>query len=92
MLRFRLLGDQPVDLYKPSGHTDSLRVQAGQTVDVPGALVTSRPALKKDEPALAPLPDDAYTVALGDEESLWPHANWELVDDKPAKAAVVKES
>ena len=93
MLRFRLLGDLPIDLYKPAGHTDSLLVEPGQTVDVPGALVTSRPEPKKNESPAAPLPEDAYTVRAGDEETLWPRALWELVDDKPAaKTAAVKEN
>ena len=86
MPRFRLLGDQPVDLYKPSGHGDSLRVEPGQTVDVPGSLVTSRPAPKKDEEPLPPLPEDAYIVVLNGEESAWPHALWQLDEDKPVKS------
>ena len=92
MLRFRLLGDQPVDLYKPSGHSDSLRVEAGQTVDVPGDLVEKRPAPKKDETPLPPLPEDAYVVTLGGEETLWPHANWKLVEDDKPPAKTVKEN
>lgn len=93
MLRFRLLGDQPIDLYRPAGHGDSLRVEPGQTVDVPGDLVTSRPAPKKDEEPLPPLPEDAYLVSLNGEEAAWAHALWELVEDKPAaKTAAVKEN
>lgn len=90
MIRFRLRLDHPVDLYEPAGHGESLRVEPGQTVDVPGALVTSRPAPKKDEPEPAPLLDDAYTVALDGEESAWPHALWELVEDKPAAKSTAK--
>lgn len=90
MLRLRLLGDQPIDLYKPSGHGDSLRVEPGQTVDVPGDLVTSRAAPKKDETPLPPLPEDAYVVALNGEESAWPRALWEQVDDKPATKTAAK--
>lgn len=92
MLRFRLRLDHPVDLYKPSGHGDSLRVEPGQTVDVPGDLVTSRPTPKKDEPAPPPLLEDAYIVALNGEESAWPHALWELVEDKPAAKSAAKEN
>lgn len=92
MPRFRLLGDQPVDLYKPSGHGDSLRVEPGQTVDAPGSLVTSRPTPKKDEQPAPPLPDDAYTVVLNGEERLWPHATWELAEDKPTPKPAAKDS
>lgn len=90
MPRFRLLGDQSVDLYKPSGHGDSLRVEPGQTVDAPGSLVTSRPTPKNDELPAPPLPDDAYMVALNGEEAAWPHALWELVEDKPAAKSAAK--
>lgn len=93
MLRFRLLADHPVDLYHPAGHGNSLRVDAGATVEVAGELVTSRPKPKGDEPEPAPLPEDAYIVALNGEEKAWPHALWELETDKPAaKAAAVKEN
>lgn len=90
MLRFRLRLDQPVHAYAREGHSDAVTVEPGQTIDVPGDLVTSRPEPKKDEPALVPLPEDAYTVLCDGEERLWPHAVWELVVDKPAKT--VKEN
>lgn len=93
MLRFRLLGDQPIDVYHPAGHGNSLRIEPGKAVEVSGDLVTSRPAPKKDEPEPTPLPEDAYIVALNGEEKAWPHALWELETDKPAaKAAAVKEN
>lgn len=93
MLRFRLLGDQPIDLYHPAGHGNSLRVDVGAVVEVAGQLVTSRPVPKKDEPEPVPLPEDAYIVVNNGEEKAWPHALWELEQDKPAaKAAAVKEN
>lgn len=90
MLRFRSLSDQQVHVYARYGHPDSMLVEPGQEVDVPGTLVTSRPKPKGDEPEPEPLPEDAYVVAQDGEERLWPHANWELVADKPAKT--VKEN
>lgn len=92
MLTMKLKVDYPVTLFSPRGY-ESLTVDPGNTVDVPGDLVTSRPAPKKDEPAPTPLPDDAYIVVNNGEEKAWPHALWALVDDKPAaKAAAVKEN
>jgi hypothetical protein len=87
MPRFRLRSDDPVDLYFPSGHGDSLPVEPAQVVEAPGVLVTSRPPAKDGEPAPEPLPTDAYIVATGDEEIAWPKALWELVEDKPAAPA-----
>lgn len=92
MLKMKLKVDYPVTLFSPRGY-ESLTVEPGNTVDVPGDLVTSRPAPKKDEPEPTPLPDDAYIVVNNGEEKAWPHALWVLVDDKPAaKAAAVKEN
>lgn len=92
MLRMRLKTDYAVTLFSPRG-LESLVVEPGNTVDVPGTLVTSRPAQKNDEPAPAPLPDDAYIVVNNGEEKAWPHVLWELVEDKPAaKATAVKEN
>lgn len=93
MPKFRLRPDHPdVDLFQPAGGLDSIRVESGKTIEVPGVLVTSRPEPKEDdEPAPPPLPDDAYIVATNGEERTWPHAVWELVEDKPAVPAKVKE-
>lgn len=68
--------------------TERRPVAAGDTFEVQGRLVTSRPAAKKDEPEPEPLPSDAYLVELNGEERAWPHAVWELVDGKAAKADV----
>ncbi len=93
MLRFRLRADHPIDLYHPASRGGSLRVDAGAEVEVAGELVTERPKPKGDEPGPTPLPEDAYIVALNGEEKAWPHALWELVQDKPAaKATAVKEN
>lgn len=93
MLRFRLRADHPMDIYRPAGQGGSLRVEAGAEIEVAGALVTARPKPKDDEPEPTPLPEDAYIVSLDGEEKAWPHALWELVEDKPAaKAAAVKEN
>lgn len=95
MPRFRLrLDHDPVSLFQPAGGNEALPVEPGQVVDVPGELVTSRPAPKKDEPTPEPLPDDAFIVANGGEERAWSKAMWELdgKPDKAAKAAPVKES
>lgn len=65
--------------------TERRPVAAGDIFEVPGRVVTSRPAPKKDEPAPEPLPDDAYLVEHNGQERAWPHAVWELVDDKADK-------
>lgn len=92
MPKFTLNKDHPaVDLYQPEGHFDSFRVEPGQEVEVPGEVVTSRPA--QGEPGLPPLPDDAYIVVNNGEEKSWAHAVWDLVTDKPAvKAPAAKEN
>lgn len=92
MPKFTLKVDHSVTLFSPRGN-GSMVVEPGSEIDVPGELVTSRP---KDSD-LAPLPDDAYIVLNNGEEKAWPHASWELVDDKPkktepAKAPAVKEN
>jgi hypothetical protein len=66
--------------------TERRQVAAGDVLETPGRVVTSRPKPKDDEPAPEPLPDDAYVVEHNGQERAWPHATWELVDDKPAKA------
>lgn len=99
MPKFTLKLDHPsVTLFSPRGY-GSMVVEPGAEVDVPGVLVTSRPEPKDDEAPPAPLPDDAYIVAINGEEKAWPHALWELVGDKtpakktePVKAPAVKES
>jgi len=94
MPKFKLHADHPaVDLYRPAIFAESFRVEPGDTIEIPGELVTSRPEPKKDEPVLPPLPEDAYIVVNHGEEKAWPHAVWELVTDKPAaKAPAVKEN
>jgi len=65
-------------------------VDAGEVIEVTGTLVMSRPKPKDGEPEPAPIPEDAYLVDNDGEERAWPHATWELVDDKPAAKADVK--
>jgi hypothetical protein len=67
--------------------TERRPVAAGDTLEVQGRLVTSRPAPKKDELEPEPLPKDAYVVEHNGQERLWPRATWELVDDKAGKPA-----
>lgn len=93
MPKFKNVGSHDVDAFRPAGDRESRFVAVGEVVEVPGVLVTKRPEPKKDEPAPAPLPADAYTVEHDGEERLWPKALWELVEDKPAaKPASVKEN
>lgn len=93
MPKFKLQADYPVTIGNPR-RRESMTVEPGLTVEVPGVLVTSRPEPKDGELPLPPLPEDAYIVADDGEERAWPHALWGLVDDKPAakQAPVVKES
>ncbi len=91
MPKFTLKVDHAVTLFSPEGRPGAMLVEPGKEIDVPGELVTSRPAPKEDEAPAAPLPDDAYIVALNGEEKAWPHSMWELVDNKPkAKTETVK--
>lgn len=90
MPKFTLKVDYPVTLGNPR-RNDTMDVAPGATIEVPGVLITSRPTPKDDEPAPPPLPDDAYIVEDRGEERAWAHALWELAEDKPAKAAAVKE-
>lgn len=88
MPKFRLRSDaQPVTILGKPDSLDAFEVTPGQVVDVPGQLVTSRPQ-PKDAPPVEALPSDAYVVTHGGEEKAWPHALWELADDKPAPPAV----
>ena len=52
-----------IDHYYPGGHPDSLRVDAGQVVDVGD--------LKVEEL------DDCYLVGEGDDVRAWPKTRWE---------------
>jgi hypothetical protein len=88
MPKFTLKVDYPVTIGNPR-RRESMTVDPGKTVEVPGDLVTSR----APDSGLPPLPEDAYIVADGGEERAWPHALWGLPEDKPAaKAPAVKES
>lgn len=109
MPTFRLKeGHGAVDLFATAASYGSMHVKPGQTVEVPGSLVTSRPEPEEPKegeeppPALPPLPEDAYLVENRGEERAWPKAMWELVEqpalkaaksaDKSAASAAVKES
>lgn len=91
MIKFRNVGPHNIDAFQPAGGSRSQFVERGAVVEVPGTLVTSRTKPKGDEPAPSPLPDDAYIVEHNGEERAWPHAQWELVDDKPAAQAAPKK-
>lgn len=72
-MRFTNVGPA-VHAYQRAIHPDSLLVESGQVIEVPGDLAPEQPA-------------DAYQVGTGDDARLWPHAQWSLVEDKPVKAA-----
>lgn len=81
MPRFRLRADQnPVDLFSRKEGDEQFHVEPGDLILVPGDLAKEQPQ------------DDAYIVGEGDGARAWAKAQWELVEDKPAKAAPVKES
>lgn len=54
----------PVHLFKPGADLDSLLVERGQVVEVPGAVAAEL--------------DDAYVIGDGDNARAWPMAQWEL--------------
>lgn len=64
----------PVDVYSTSGYPDSLHVETGQTVTVPGDLAAEQPA-------------DAYLIGEGDDARLWPHSRWQLATAPQSKKA-----
>lgn len=72
MPRFTNVGPA-VHVYRPAGDTASLLVESGQIIEAAGDLAPEQPV-------------DAYQVGEGDDARLWPHAQWSLVEDKPAKA------
>lgn len=88
MLKFKNISGGDVEAIR----TERRPVDAGEVIEVPGVLVTSRPKPKDGEPEPAPIPDDAYLVAGPAGERAWPHATWELVDDKPARASAKAEN
>ncbi len=74
MPKFRLNPDHPaVDLFRPAGDLDSIRVEPGQEIDVPGDLAPDAP-------------EDGYLVDNGGELRLWPKALWELVEAPAPKS------
>lgn len=67
------IGSAPVDVYAPEGHPDTLHVDPGQTITVPGELAAEQAV-------------DAYLVGEGDNARAWPHSQWRLAEPpKPAK-------
>lgn len=75
MPRLSLRPDQlAVDIYFPAGHADSLHVEPGDVIDVPGDLAPDQP-------------DDAYVIGTGDDARAWPKALWDLADAPAAPAA-----
>lgn len=60
-------------LFKPHGHPESIAVEPGQTVEVPGELASDQPH------------SDAIVVEHPDGEKLaYPKALWDHVDAAPA--------
>lgn len=62
-----------VDVYRPAGDPDSLHVDEGQTITVPGDITAEL--------------DDAYIVGKGDDARSWSKSRWQLKvpDTKPSK-------
>lgn len=83
MLKFKNISGDAIEAIRDERRP----VEAGETIEVPGVLVTSRPTPKDDEPEPGPIPEDAYLVDNQGVERAWPHATWELVGDKPKPAA-----
>lgn len=81
MPRFRLRADQnPIDLFQRKEGDDQFHVEPGDLVLVPGELAKEQPQ------------KDAYIVGEGADARAWAKSQWELVEEKPAKAAPVKEN
>lgn len=81
MPKFRLREDHdPVDLFSREEGDDQFHVEPGQEITVPGDLAKKQPV------------EDAWIVGEGDDARTWAKSQWELVEDKPAKAAPVKEN
>lgn len=80
MPKFRLDSSDGVTILGKPGSPDSLDVKPGETVEVLGQV----------DPKDAP--DDAVIVVTDGQRAAWPTAIWSLVEDKPAKAAPVKEN
>lgn len=93
MLKFKNISGDAVEAIREQRRP----VDVDEVIEVPGVLVTSRPAPKDGEPEPGPIPTDAYLVDNQGVERAWPHASWELVGDKPkpapkADAKVEKEN
>jgi hypothetical protein len=80
--KFKNIGDA-VDLYAPAGSGDSLFVDIGQTVEVPGTLAKSLQKKELADAGISEMPDDAVLLVLpnGDIRA-FPTAQWELVETK----------
>jgi hypothetical protein len=83
VLKFKNISGGDVEAIR----TERRPVDTGEVIEVPGSIVKSRPKPKDGDPEPAPIPDDAYLVVSDGEERAWPHATWELVEDKPAAKA-----
>ena len=78
MLKFKNISGGDIEAIR----TERRPVAVDEVIEVPGRLVTARPKPKDGDPEPAPIPDDAYLVDNEGVERAWPHATWELVDDK----------
>lgn len=81
MLKFKNISGARVDVYRPA-ELGGQPLDPNKVVEVEGRIVASRPAPKKGEPKPPPIPEDAYLVEHQGEERAWPHALWELIEDK----------
>ena len=79
MLKFKNVSGAEVEAIRDQRRP----VGVDEVIEVPGVLVTSRQAPKDGEPEPGPIPDDAYLVDNQGVERAWPHATWELAEDKP---------
>lgn len=66
------IGPAAVDVYAPSGHPDSLHVEPGQTITVPGELAEQQPV-------------DAIVIGSGDDARAWPRSQWDMKPAEPPK-------
>lgn len=79
MVKLKNVGPDAVVLWAPGGHPDSLLVEPGQVVDVPGELA-GQPGADELAVGAEPLPTDAHVLILpGGERRAFPTSRWQLV-------------
>lgn len=86
MAKLKNIGPDAVVLWAPAGHPDSLLVEPGQVVDVPGELAED-PTADELAGGAEPLPTDAYVLILpGGDHRAFPTSRW-LTGSPPKKTA-----